>query len=136
MAVAPPLAASSLGSVTELLTGLVSSVEVPDTSVELCLDSRVPPEALEHLVMLVLSSEQKGKELRVKGDPGGRPARVPQPSLRPVLLALSPPLHGLAHGLPQPFLVVADVVMRQAQQLVHILLAVGHFCVVVWGVGR
>lgn len=34
--------------------------------VELCLDIRVPPEALEHLVMPVLNSEQKGKELRLE----------------------------------------------------------------------
>lgn len=63
--------------------------------------------------MLVLNSEQKGKELKIKSDPGGIPARVPQLSLRPKLFALSPPLHGLVHGLPQLILVVADVVMRQ-----------------------
>lgn len=63
--------------------------------------------------MLVLNSEQKGKEVKIKCDPGGIPARVPQLSLWPNLSALSPPLHGLPHGLSQPIPVVADVVMCQ-----------------------
>lgn len=64
-------------------------------------------------MMLILNSEQKGKELMINSELGGCPAREAQLSLRPKLSALSPPLHGLVHGLPQPILVVADVVMRQ-----------------------
>lgn len=83
------------------------------------------------------SSTQSSRE-GVEGPrpPGGNPARAPRLSLRPALPALSPPLQGLAQGLYQPVPVVADVVMCQAQQLVHILLAVGHVGVVVGGVGR
>lgn len=65
-------------------------------------------------MMLILNSEQKGKELMINSELGGCPAREAQLSLRPKLSTLSPPpLHGLVHGLPQPILVVADVVMRQ-----------------------
>lgn len=60
-----------------------------------------------------MNSEQKGKELTINSEPGGCPARVAQLSLWPKLSTLSPPLHGLVHGLPQPILVVADVVMCQ-----------------------
>lgn len=61
----------------------------------------------------------------------GLDAAPSRPSLRPALRALPPPLHGLTQGLQQPLLVVANVVLRQAEQLVHVLQAVGHLRVVV-----
>lgn len=95
--------------------------------------------APEYLVMLVSNSEPMGSKLKESKLAGSRwePSQgTSLVSLRSVLLLLSPPMHSLVQGLQQLLLIVADIVMCQAKQLVCVLWAVRHFCVVVWGVGR
>lgn len=82
-----------------------------------------------------VSLKKESGAMGARLEPQARAQQPPRPSLGPAPLALPPPLHGLTQGLQQPLLVVADVVMRQAEQLVRILLAVGHLRVVVGGVG-